>query len=132
MPLTFRELHPSEYCKIPPEATQGRQLPNEGVKVVVALDGDQIVGMWCAMAVVHLEPLWIASTHRNSPSVLRRMWNVLRASLVAEGVASTLTVIDEEHSPVTAHLAQWLGGTPLPGRLWFINVAARVADKVGA
>lgn len=123
--LTFRELDPSEFKDIPLEALGGHQLPTENCRVVAGIDkSGKIAAIWVALAVVHLEPLWIREDHRNSGYVLRRLWTCLKDVLAPLGVRRTLTVIADS-VPVTGRIANWLGAEEIPGKLFFLDVAGK-------
>jgi hypothetical protein len=120
--LTFRELAQSEFSQIPPEALDGRQLPTDNCRVVAGIDKDgRIAAVWCAIAVVHLEPLWIRPDQRRSAYILKRLWQNLRSILRTLGVQSTLTVIADS-VPVTRKIAAWCGARPVEGKLYFLDI----------
>ena len=122
--LTYRELDRSEFDRIPKEATDGITLPDSNCRVVAAInDRDQIVAIWAAVAVVHLEPIWIKEEHRKSPTLIRRLWAALRNVLKTEGVQSTMTVIPN-NKPATRRIAEWCGAREVDGKLFFLDVGA--------
>ena len=106
---------------MPPEALAGHSLPAGSVAAGAIDSSGRIVAVWCAITVVHLEPLWISPEHRHSPFILRRLWGALRDALRDLGVRHTLTVISPD-VPVTARIAERLGAERMPGDLYTLNV----------
>ena len=45
----------------------------EDAQIVVVEDGDQIVGCWAVLRIVHLEGVWIAPAYRGRGAVARRL-----------------------------------------------------------
>lgn len=123
-PLTFRELDPAEFSQIPSEATGGYQLPASNCKVVAGIDeSGKIAACWAAVAVVHLEPLWVREDYRKSGYVIRRLWTLLKDVLLKQGVRTTLTVIADA-VPVTRKVASWCGAREVPGKLFFLDISS--------
>lgn len=119
--MIFKILDASEHAQIPPEAIGGHTLP-EGSLVAVGMEEGRIVAVWCAVTVVHLEPLWIREDRRKSTYILRRLWMTLRNALASLGVKHTLTVISPA-VPVTERIASWCGAQRVNGSLYALNVS---------
>lgn len=60
-------------------------------QVIVVEDGDQIVGTWTLMYVLHAECLWIAPSHRKGASVGRRLLSALHAMAKKMDVGTVAT-----------------------------------------
>jgi hypothetical protein len=54
----------------------GRLNP-EGATIVVAEEGEDIVGCWGLITFAHAEGLWVAPSHRKRGRVLVRLWNAM-------------------------------------------------------
>lgn len=89
--MTHRILLPDEWAKLA-HTDLGRQLPlcdPAHTLVLVVEDGDEIVGCWAALTIVHVEGLWVDPTHRKRVSVQRHLWTGMQQLL--RGQRSVLT-----------------------------------------
>lgn len=130
--MIFRELRPHEYVDVPAEALDGYRLPDEGCRVFGAFDGDRLVGMWALVEALHAEPVWVAEGHRRSPTILRRLWGLVREAVRESGARSVVSVVLDSR-PQTIRLAEWVGARPIAGKLYLLKVgedAERLADGV--
>lgn len=79
------------------------------------------MGVWCLLAVAHVEPLWIASHLRNSVKgarLIHALWEKLRDVGRSLGLTKAVSVVPEG---VTEHIATSLGAVPLPGALYLVS-----------
>jgi hypothetical protein len=111
--FTTRVLPPSEYPKLAgTEAETIWPLLTEAAQVLVVERGEQIVGCWVLMPVLHAECLWIAPEARRSGAVGRRLWTAMRAAVTGAGSHAVMTaaVSDEVRA-----LLDKVGATRVPG-----------------
>lgn len=95
MTLTTRILPPAEWAKL--AATEFRHLPyvtGDELTVVVVEAGDEVVGCWGLMPMLHLEGLWIAPAYRGRPSVAKRLLAATWAQVQARGARWVMTAAD--------------------------------------
>jgi NADH:ubiquinone oxidoreductase subunit D len=119
--LTYRELDPSEFPSIPPEALDGHELPTMGgVRVFAALDGDKIKACWVVIGVIHAEPIWLAPDVRKSPTVIRRLAAGVKGILEDWGYTTAVAIIPDS-VPATRRIAQWLRAKEIPGRIFLMS-----------
>jgi hypothetical protein len=81
--MTIRELEPWEWGRLEGHPLfKDTGLPNPDLtKILIAeTEAGEIVGLWCMVQVVHIEPIWIAPEHRNG-MLLGRMWRKMRVFL---------------------------------------------------
>ncbi len=95
--MTTRILPESEWTRLEGhDALGGHPLPPAGSTLfVVAEDGDQIVGVWALVTVLHLEPVWLAPSVRGG-MVIRRMWRRVTAALAERGVRVAFAFADRD------------------------------------
>jgi hypothetical protein len=87
-------------------------------RVIAAIDDDgAIVAVVGVFTAVHLDPLWIREDHRQSPSILRRLWVATKRILAADGIRA---VIGTSNTEIVDRLCAWAGGRAVPGRLYVI------------
>lgn len=67
------------------------QLNPAAVTVIVAEDGDVVIGCWSLITFAHLEGLWVAPPHRRRGRVLVRLWNAMRALALERGIGAAYT-----------------------------------------
>lgn len=60
-------------------------------EVLVAEDAGVIVGCWAVFAVLHVEGIWIAPSHRKQGGVARRLLRGMRGLLERRGAAGAVT-----------------------------------------
>ena len=63
----------------------------EAATVLVAEDGDRIVGAWALLTIAHVEGLWIDPSHRKRGRVLLRLWNQLLDIARGRGIGCVWT-----------------------------------------
>ena len=116
--LIYRELDPTEFDKIPAEALDGELPIAGGIRIFAGLDKNsgKIMAIWCVLAVVHAEPVWLAKEVRHSPTVLRRLAEGMKGILRSMGQSKAVAIIPAD-APKTKRIAQWLGAKELPGRM---------------
>lgn len=107
--------------QVPPEALEGFQLPDASAVVAAIDDAGRVVGIACAMMVLHVEPWWVAPEYRKHPTLLRRMWDKMREVLMGCGAKQAVSVVLHE-KPETEHLAHFIGAQKLPGSVWMLNL----------
>src|SRR4030043_137058 len=93
-------------------ATCGLPNPEYSRILVVETDEGQIVGIWFAMNVVHLEGLWIEPSHRGKSAVGRKLLYGMMKFLKNENVKNVFTLSIE---PYITRLALHAGFKQLPG-----------------
>lgn len=93
------------------------------MSVVACEDTDtgQIVAYWIAWYGLHLEPLWIAPTHRTNPVVGRGLLDTMQQVVESTGEISAFCVIQEENRALIEPQASRLGFVEVPGdRLYYL------------
>lgn len=93
--------------------------PNHTVVYVVE-QGDQIIGCWAFMHVVHLEGLWIDPNYRKQGSVFRRLLYGMRDTVTGffRAHAAITTAVSED----VARIVSKYGGVKLPGEHYAVPV----------
>ena len=115
--VTFRELEPEEFKDVPEEALGGFELPTVGCRVFAAIDEvGKIAAIWVMLAVMHIEPLWIRGDHRRSPTILRRLWNMVSDAMDEMGLKAVFSMILDSNT-ATTRLAEWLDARVIPGKV---------------
>lgn len=119
MNIKERTLPPEEYARL-----KGTELENvwpvfpPEARVTVVEDDGEIVACWSAFPIVHVEGLWVKPTHKNA-RVVRSMINHTFENARQMGARAVLTsAVDEK----VEHLALRVGGVPLPGKHFVINI----------
>lgn len=98
MAVKVRELPVEEWDKLRdlPFGTNG--LPNPaGAAVLVAEDGDEIVGVWCAGTFVVLEGLWVKEEYRKTTFTAAKLLVGMKALLRALGIPQVVTLVQTEY-----------------------------------
>jgi hypothetical protein len=92
--------------------------PDRSVVIVVEDEG-QIIGCWSAFDVLHAEGIWIADAHRRRGHVARLLLAGMSETALTRGVQTLATsaITDD-----VAALAERLGGVPVPGRHFVLQV----------
>jgi hypothetical protein len=118
-----RQLPPEEWHRLndfEPFATHG--LPTvEHWRVVVAEDGDQIVGFCCLFNAVHWEPWWVHESYQKRPGLLRQMIRHGKGLLHDAGVDCVFVVVGDE-LPAQQALVERFGFSPVPGKFYFLTL----------
>lgn len=120
--LTFRELPPAEWSRllaVPPYATVGIPADNGEWRILVAEEDGRIVGHTSLHTQVHWDPWWIAPSA--GPGVVRGLISQGRDLLESLGIGQVHCTIDDAHR-VTQDLAERLGFSPAPGKLYLLNI----------
>lgn len=96
--MTPRVLDPSEWSRLretgAPLGTVVDQLDPAQTQIIVVEDGDQIVGCWAVLRVVHVEGAWVHPDHRKRSAVVRRLMQMMRRVARRWGASSVLTGAD--------------------------------------
>ncbi len=116
MSLIFRELGPTEFDRVPAEATDGFRLRPQH-RVAAALEGEDVVGIWVVAVALHAEPIWIREDHRKSPTIVRRLWDNVKAIVRDMGSPGVVGIIPDS-VPADKRIAEWLGAEPIPGAIY--------------
>jgi hypothetical protein len=114
--VIFRELGCDEFDRIPPEAIGGVRL-RPSHRVAAALEGEDIVGVWVVGLALHAEPIWIREDHRKSPTIVRRLWDNVKAIVRDMGCPGVVGIIPDS-VPADKRIAEWLGAEPIPGAIY--------------
>lgn len=123
--LSFKALSPEEFGLIPTDALRGMPAEILSGAVVAVDEAGAVVAMCGLISAIHLDPVWIREDHRNSPNILRRLWESTRQSLAVIGVRGVIGVAT---TPLMRKLCKWAGGMPIEGQQYVIAVNA---GKVG-
>lgn len=122
--LRIRELAPEELPRLAgvlPEYHGG--VDSRTARVVVAEDpAGAIVATWGVFATVHVEPLWIADSHRKNPGLIRGLWEGVWSILEATRQKVSFAVLGAE-SPALAP-AERLGFEKIDGNLYWVRLKA--------
>ena len=122
--LTIRQLPPAEWTRLlpfEPFVTEGLPMPEQW-RIIVAERAGIIVGFCCVFAAAHLEPWYIAPSHRRNPAVARGLVRVSRQVLEQEGIGAAFAVVSDT-LPEQQAIVERLGFVPAPGKLYAIDVA---------
>lgn len=100
------------------------------VQLVVAEEGDRVIGCWAVMRMVHVEGLWVDPAYRGNPRVAKRLfaatWQRVRAW-------TSQWVMTGAVSGQTRELLQHVGAVPLPSEMFIVPVenamSARMAPQ---
>jgi len=113
--MTTRILPAEEWGKLDGELAQVRDhLDPASTAVVVVEDGDQVVGCWALLSVLHAEGVWIAPGRRGRAGVARRL---MQATLEVAQQLGAKTIITGALTPeVERLLTRHLGAAPVPGK----------------
>lgn len=119
MSLTYRELEPEEFEKAPREVPGSEVYTPSNSRILAAFneDGD-IVATWTIFAVPHIEPFWVREDYRKSPTIMRRMTDLMKKTLRLSGIPSVYTVVLDK-TPVMHRFAKWFGAKPVSGTLYY-------------
>lgn len=81
-------------------------------RVLVVEDGEQIVGCWAFVSLVHAEGVWTASEHRGKSSVARHLLMGMRETVREMGAQGVITAAT---SDTVRGFLSVLGAVELPG-----------------
>ena len=117
-----RLLPPEEFHRIasfpgPLHALQGVPDP-EHTRVIVAEQGDQIVGYWVLFNAVHAEPLWLDPIVRHKPKIAQDLLAAVLSELQSAGAQSVFAIIGDPELDTIGPMAERVGLVPLPGTLY--------------
>lgn len=126
--MTTRILPPEEWPHLAgtDAAALWPHLDPTRTRVLVVEDGEEIVGTWVFMAVVHAECVWVKPSHRGRVSVIGRLLQGLRDIGAAWGVDRVVTGAT---SPVVEDIIARLGGAAIPGHAYVLPTARQSADR---
>lgn len=98
------------------------QVDSLNADVLVVEDGDEIVGTWMFLKVVHAECFWISPKHKASFAVGKRLIQGLRDQGKKWGVASVITGSVDPH---VTDMIERFGGKPMPCESFILPVVQR-------
>jgi hypothetical protein len=126
MPVNIRLLHPDEYHRLADHPSLGGlQLPSPDLaKIIIAEDGDTIVGYWSLIQVVHMEPIWIDPKYRGS-TLAGRLWSAM--CQVLDALQITVAYSFSASTEISGYLAR-LGLRPLPWQVFVYDPLHRHPD----
>jgi hypothetical protein len=121
--ITTRELPPSEWPRVThiPPYNLGLPPDNGHWRIIVAEDAGEIVGCVALHSQVHFDPWWIARDRKTNPAIVTGLLATSVGILRELGVDHVFATIDETHL-ATQQVAEHLGFTAAPGRLWLVDV----------
>jgi hypothetical protein len=91
-------------------------------RIIISERGEEIVGFCCIFAGAHLEPWYVAPSHRRNPAVARGLLRESKQLLDDLGIESVFATVSDA-LPEQQAIVERLGFTPAPGRLYVLNVA---------
>ncbi len=118
-PVTARILPVAEWPRLAGTPLADHALNPTGCTVVVVEQQGQIVAQWAALAVVHVEGLWIAPDVRGHAGVSRALLTAMLDMLTTHQVGEVLT---QAETPDVVAMIRKAGGTRVPGETWVIPV----------
>lgn len=126
--MTSRELPPDEWYKLA-DTEAGPIVPSlnpQTTRVLVVEDGDEIVGSWVLLQVVHAECVWIRPSHRARFGVVSRL---LRGMSRIASDWGARRVVTGAVSPEVTDLITRLGGVPMPCASFVLPVRMTMTDR---
>jgi hypothetical protein len=116
MGLEVRFLEPEEYGKIAHLFTEEQAaMPDpQFSKVLVALDGEHVVGIMVAQMALHVEPIIIEKDYRGT-GVWKEMAEMLDGYLSGTGIAGAYA---QPVHPSTKHMTEQMGFVEMENALW--------------
>lgn len=114
-------LDPLDYEKLYPTPQLGpvrAQLP-QGTNVIVAEEGEEIIGTWALVPLVHLEGFWISPEHQKKAGVGRALLRKMAQTAQEMGAKVVITGAESEE---IEKLISKVGGVELPVKMFAINV----------
>ena len=123
---TSRELPPEEFHRITevegsPLYAQPLPDPTHTRILAVEVEG-QVIAYWGLYDSLHAEPVWIHPDHRQRPAVVRLLLEGLGQILQDLGATFVFGIIADGDMEKNLPLAQRLGFTELPGKLYGVQV----------
>jgi hypothetical protein len=103
-----------------PFAQNGLPDPNLARILVAETPEGEIVGIWAAMAAVHLDGLWVAPSYRRASWVAVKLLKAMKVLLIELGIVQSFTII--ESAEVLA-LATKAGFTRIRGDLCLLDLS---------
>ncbi len=130
--IVYRELSIDEWNllkTVPPFDTKATPAP-ESARVIVAQDNEsgELVAYWFVFTAIHVEPAWIAPSHRHRPTVVRKLWNAVRGLLNSLDCNLAFCSVNYDAPYMNASMAQRLGFKRLPTDLYFLNTKNGVRE----
>jgi len=91
--MTTRELPREEWHRLAGTELEPyvHDQPDGVLAVLVVEDGDQIIGCWSILTLVHVEGVWIDPAHRKHGAVARQLLGAMWRRLRSLGVRAVLT-----------------------------------------
>lgn len=119
--VTVRPLAAEEFGRLADLPIGARGLPDPATTaIVVAETSDgQIVGVWGAFPVVHLDGLWVHPDYRKHTSVAARLLRGMKTLLAQLGLRYSFTIVED---PTVLILALKAGFRKLPHDLCFLDL----------
>lgn len=131
--MTRRILPPDEWPKLDRTSLgpAWRAMNPQTSLVVVAEDGDRIVGCWCRAFWAHVEGLWIDEAYQKKTSAARHLLIGMKEACAADGISAVVTSADTQ---AVADLVVHAGGHRLPGDAYVLPFVEPVQtfDALGA
>ena len=118
--LSYREIDRSEWHRIPQDALGNYSVEGRDMRIAVAEEFGQIVGVWCLTPVVHFEPVWVAPSHRGHPNLLKRLVALVK-SIGRNWGCDILVAIVPDDNPGTQRIERYLNAETIPGHLVKVN-----------
>ena len=104
--LRERDLPEAEWSKLGLS-----KLPPTGSRVIVVEEDGRIMGYWCVITAVHLEPVWIDPKYRGNPSMVRKLWRGVRNVLLDNDVEMAVLVLMRDNP--ASHVIKRMGFQPV-------------------
>lgn len=131
--MTRRILPPEEWNRLDGTSLgpAWRAMNPQTSVVVVAEDGDRIVGCWCRAFWAHVEGLWIDEAYQKKTSAARHLLIGMKEACAADGISAVVTSADTQ---AVADLVVHAGGHRLPGDAYVLPFVepTQTFDALGA
>jgi hypothetical protein len=123
---TVRELPPSEWPKLlemPGPYHDAGIIPDPRHNRILVLEKEGVIkAYWGVFTVVHVEPVYISEDCRHKISVVRPLWEAMRAMLVRLEVPGAVAIISDVDAPINLPMAVKLGFEKVPGSLYYLDL----------
>ncbi len=124
--MTIRELPPDEWARlagVPGGVLEGRadilDGPPDTARVIVLEDETGLIqGYTILSARVHVEPMYVTPAYRHHAKSGLAMLGAVAVALQDSQVGYIYAIIADGDQPTNGRLAEKLGLTPVPGRLY--------------